>query len=298
MAINKIIYDVTGEKIVDIDGHVTVYGIDGHGDTVNKVIYGANVLMDVSDTTASVSDVAMGETFYTNDGVKRTGTKSDAETIDIDTSTGTVSGESLIISSGGGSISLQSKTATPSENTQTIMPDSGYDGLSQVTINPIPSSYIVPVGTKTIDANGTYDVTDYASAVVNVSGGSSGNFKTGSVTFTSTYNTTDNRLIVSLADIGFTPKQFYLMIADKTTVSGIQYVILRASFETDDNNGYIRTTTRYSNTSNTVNTSNSATNWTTQTNYYLYNDGTNIYIRTTSTFIISANTTYNWIAIG
>lgn len=295
MAINKIIYDVSGEEIVDQSGQVTVYGVNGHGHTVNKVIYGANVLMDVSDTTASISDVAMGETFYTNDGVKRTGTKSDAGTIDIDTSTGTVSGESLIISSGGGSISLQSKTATPSESTQTITPDSGYDGLSQVTIDPIPSSYIVPVGTKTIDANGTYDVTDYASAIVNVS---SSNFKTGSVTFTSTYNTTGNRLIVSLANIGFTPKQFYMYISNKSAVSGVQYVILRASFETDDNGGYLRTVTRYSNTSNGMGSTQNATSWTTQANYQLYNDGTNIYIRTTSSYLISANTTYNWIAVG
>lgn len=37
--------------------------------------------------------------------------------------------------------SLQTKTATPTESTQSISPDSGYDGLSSVTINPIPSNY-------------------------------------------------------------------------------------------------------------------------------------------------------------
>lgn len=37
--------------------------------------------------------------------------------------------------------SLQSKSATPTESAQTIAADSGYDGLSQVTVNPIPTNY-------------------------------------------------------------------------------------------------------------------------------------------------------------
>lgn len=35
---------------------------------------------------------------------------------------------------------LQSKTATPTTQSQTIQPDSGYDGLSQVNINPVTSA--------------------------------------------------------------------------------------------------------------------------------------------------------------
>lgn len=46
-----------------------------------------------------------------------------------------------------------------------------HNGLSQVTVNPIPSQYIVPSGTKTITENGTgIDVASYASVDVNVAG--------------------------------------------------------------------------------------------------------------------------------
>lgn len=62
------------------------------------------------------------------------------------------------------SLNLQTKTATPSTSTQTITKDSAYDGLSQVTVNPIPSNYIVPTGTIQISGNGTYDVSSYATA--------------------------------------------------------------------------------------------------------------------------------------
>lgn len=49
---------------------------------------------------------------------------------------GTVSGVG-----GGGSYNLQSKTATPTKKQQSVTPDSGYYGLSDVTIAPIPDAY-------------------------------------------------------------------------------------------------------------------------------------------------------------
>ena len=45
-------------------------------------------------------------------------------------------------SSGGNTPNLQTKTVTPSESTQTVSPDSGYDGLSKVTVNAISNTYI------------------------------------------------------------------------------------------------------------------------------------------------------------
>ena len=49
---------------------------------------------------------------------------------------GTVSGVA-----GGGNYSLQSKTATPTKKQQNITPDSGYYGLSDVTVSAIPEAY-------------------------------------------------------------------------------------------------------------------------------------------------------------
>ena len=49
---------------------------------------------------------------------------------------GTVSGVS-----GGGNYSLQAKTATPTKSQQNITPDSGYYGLSGVTVSAIPEAY-------------------------------------------------------------------------------------------------------------------------------------------------------------
>ena len=62
----------------------------------------------------------------------------------------------------------QSKTITPTKQEQTVSPDSNYNALSSVVVNPIPNEYIIPTGTKSITTNGTHDVSEYASANVQV----------------------------------------------------------------------------------------------------------------------------------
>ena len=59
---------------------------------------------------------------------------------------------------------MQEKEVTPTKEIQEVVPDIQYDGLSKVTINPIPDEYIKPSGTLDITSNGTSDVNTYVSA--------------------------------------------------------------------------------------------------------------------------------------
>ena len=86
---------------------------------------------------------------------------------------------------------LQDKETTPTKETQVVVADFPFDGLSKVTVNPIPDEYIIPNGEIEINANGNYNVTDRASAKVNVPEKQLG---TKTITTNGTYNARDDNL--------------------------------------------------------------------------------------------------------
>lgn len=63
---------------------------------------------------------------------------------------------------------LQDKIVTPTKALQDVTADVGFDALNKVTVNPIPNQYIVPSGSQTKTENGTYDVTNLSTLVVNI----------------------------------------------------------------------------------------------------------------------------------
>ena len=52
------------------------------------------------------------------------------------------------IFAGAGAAKMQEKTVTPTESQQTVTPDTGYDGLTKVTVGAVSSTYIGSKVTK------------------------------------------------------------------------------------------------------------------------------------------------------
>lgn len=188
MAINKVIYgnntliDLTSDSVT---ADKMLEGYTAHAASGEVITGTCDYDANTQDATAGVAEVLATKTFY-GQGVKKTGTMPNrgavAGTISTVAGTyaiaqgyhdgsGTVSIDSVeqakIIASNiksgveilgvvgdysGEGISAQSKTATPSTSAQTILPDVGYDYLSQVTVNAIPY-------TEVLNAAGGYTAT-------------------------------------------------------------------------------------------------------------------------------------------
>lgn len=185
---NKVIYG--GQVIMDISSDTVtaatlLSGYTAHGRDGEAVTGECTYDADTSDATASTSDILSGSTAYVN-GVKLTGDmpnrgsltgtiddKNDSITINAGYYDGSGSIEidstekSKIIASNikdgvtilgvlgtytGEGVTAQTKTATPYTTAQTILPDDGYDYLSEVDINAIYFD-------RTANAAGGYTVT-------------------------------------------------------------------------------------------------------------------------------------------
>lgn len=101
----------------------------------------------------------------------------------------------------GSTINNQDKSVTPTELQQTVTYDSGYTGLGTVTVNAIPSQYIVPSGNLVITTNGTnIDIAQYATVSVNVPTGGGGDTINNQ---NKTVTPTESQQII-IADSGYT----------------------------------------------------------------------------------------------
>lgn len=98
---------------------------------------------DVSSTTAAAGNVLAGKVFVTKEGTVTTGTMVNngavAKTLDASTTSYTVPA-GYHSGSGKVQISIETKTATPTEASQDITPTAGKV-LSKVTVNRIPTKY-------------------------------------------------------------------------------------------------------------------------------------------------------------
>lgn len=107
--------------------------------TATSAIRAKFVELGIAQTTTKLDGLATSSELITNQGaVSATVQEGDTYTIPkgYHNGSGTVSGVA-----GGGNYSLQSKTVTPTTKQQNVTPDSGFYGLSDVTVGPIPESY-------------------------------------------------------------------------------------------------------------------------------------------------------------
>ena len=172
--INKVVYD--GRTLIDLTGDTVtaadiLTGKTAHDRSGAQVTGTCAYDADTSDANAAAGEILSGKTAYVN-GVKVTGSMPNREGLGGDIPdlqeytvlagyydgsgkirvapteaakiipTNIRNGVSILgvvgTMSGAEDVTAQAKTATPTTSAQTILPDTGYDYLSQVTVAAIP----------------------------------------------------------------------------------------------------------------------------------------------------------------
>lgn len=175
MAVSKVIYG--GQTLIDLTADTVkadklLSGVKAHGADGEAITGTCTYDANTQDATATAAEILSGKTAY-NKGAKVTGemknngavagkisTKAGkytvpqgyhdgSGTVQIDSTeqaklipTNIRDGVSILgvtgTMSGSESVKAQSKTVTPTTEAQTVLPDSGYTHLSQVTVAAIP----------------------------------------------------------------------------------------------------------------------------------------------------------------
>lgn len=147
-------------------------------DSINELPEAGGVELPALTNEGVASYLLSGKQLIDGDGNRITGTFSiDNELTTQDSLIAQIQAavDSLPEAGGGDSeLNLQTKTVTPTASSQTITPDSGYGGLSKVTINGDSDLVAgnIRQGVNIFGINGTY-----------VGGGGSGSIETVSITF-------------------------------------------------------------------------------------------------------------------